>query len=78
MTFAAIALLWTQDVFQLVALASRAFAFYYLVQTFEALWCVTHAPRSTEATALRWTRTAALLLLAGVLLACVLFAEPIG
>lgn len=34
----AIALVWSSDVFELVTYASRAFAFYYLLQTLAAMW----------------------------------------
>ncbi len=35
-TFAAIILVWTADIFQLISIASRAFAFYYLLQSINA------------------------------------------
>ncbi len=35
-TFAAILLVWTADIFQLISIASRAFAFYYLLQSINA------------------------------------------
>ncbi len=38
-TFAAIALVWVADIFQIISIASRAFAFYYLLQSINA-WFV--------------------------------------
>jgi hypothetical protein len=35
-TFAAIALVWFADIFQIISIASRAFAFYYLLQAINA------------------------------------------
>jgi hypothetical protein len=35
-TIAAIALVWLADIFEIISIASRTFAFYYLLQTINA------------------------------------------
>ena len=62
-----IILTWSASTFQIVALASRAFAFYYMIQCLVA-FTVT---RST-------TRKFLMILLALILLAITLFATPVG
>ncbi|MCB1094920.1 MAG: hypothetical protein KDN22_05005 [Verrucomicrobiae bacterium] len=44
MTAIAIALVWTADIFQIISIASRAFAFYYLLQGVSALLIARKAP----------------------------------
>jgi hypothetical protein len=66
-------LVWTTNVFEIISLASRAFAVYYLAQTVVALWVVKDLPGG-------WRRTAhgAMFGLTAAMLAGVaLFAVPV-
>jgi hypothetical protein len=63
----ALILAWSASTFQIVALASRAFALYYMLQ------CI------VAATVMKgWMRRGASLSLAAVLLAITVFATPAG
>ncbi len=62
-----IILTWSASTFQIVALASRAFAFYYMMQCIVAL-----------TVAKRAVRKICMILLALILLAITLFATPVG
>lgn len=69
----AIALIWTSNIFEIVALASRAFAFYYLLQALLATYLATKTHSG-------WKRVGLITfyaVLALVLLAIVLFAKPV-
>ncbi|NQV61381.1 MAG: hypothetical protein HQ502_17070 [Alphaproteobacteria bacterium] len=69
-----VVLVWTTNVFEIITLASRAFAVYYLAQAVVALWLAHGLPRL-------WQRIAygALFGLTAVMLAGVaLFAVPVG
>ena len=68
----ACALLWTTNIFEIIALASRAFAFYYLLQ---ALLAMRLAAASTQRR--NPMRLASFFLLALIMLAIVLFAKPL-
>ena len=70
---AAVALVWMTDVFEIVALASRAFAFYYLLQVLMAIMLVQTTRQGTP----RWAMTASYSVLAAVLTGVVLFALPV-
>lgn len=63
----AIALTWSADTYEILALASRAFAFYYLLQ------CLVAVSISTT-----WLRRAGLMLLAAALGFITVFAVPAG
>jgi len=69
---AAIALLWTVDMFAIITLASRAFALYYFLQTVAALVTARHVLSGARKA---WAQ-AGLFALALLLLAVVLFALP--
>jgi hypothetical protein len=70
-TLLAVALVWSANVFELVTYASRAFAFYYLLQTVAALVV---ASRIREG---RWRlRLLLFSAVAVILLLIVLFAVP--
>lgn len=70
---AAVVLIWTSHVFEMVSLASRAFALYYLCQTLRAALLSAAAPeRSGKA-----VRVPSFLALSAVMLAIVLFAKPV-
>ncbi len=62
-----IILTWSASTFQIVALASRAFAFYYMIQCLVAVTV-------TKST----TRKLLMIFLALILLAITLFASPVG
>ena len=62
-----IILSWSVSTFQIVALASRAFAFYYMIQCLVAVTVTKSAFRKF-----------CMLLLALILLAITLFATPVG
>ncbi len=72
-TLLAVGLTWSSNIFEVIALASRAFALYYLFQTLQSLWL------SLSDRTLRWRRlyTVAYAVLAGLLLAIVVFAAPV-
>ncbi|MEZ5660666.1 MAG: hypothetical protein R3E83_19815 [Burkholderiaceae bacterium] len=72
----AIALIWAGDVFEIVALASRLFAFYYLLQCLVALTVCVLRGRQTLGS--RLARALPIALLAVVLAGVVLFAIPVG
>ncbi|MEW6997234.1 hypothetical protein AADZ86_05995 [Colwelliaceae bacterium BS250] len=63
----AIALTWTVDTFEVLALASRSFAFYYFIQCIVAMTVTKSVLLKTG-----------LILLSGVLLFITLFAVPVG
>lgn len=68
-TLLAVALTWTTHIFEVVALASRAFALYYLLQALQAARLAAKARRPGLAHAYS--------ALAGVMLAVALFAVPV-
>ena len=72
----AILLVWTVDLLEIIALASRAFAAYYLIQTFIAIF-VNH--RSTqERTPVFWLRQVFFAAIALILAYIVVFSIPVG
>lgn len=73
-TGAAIATVWLTDVFSIVAIASRAFAAYYLIQTLMVVQVVF----GDRATMRRIPRIISYSVLAGVLAFIVVFAIPAG
>ena len=70
----AIVLVWSADVFEIITLASRAFAAYYFFQVLVAL----QVNRALGGGGRYWARQAGLGLLAAVLLGIVVFAVPVG
>ena len=66
----AIILIWSANIFEIITIASRAFAAYYLLQCLVAL--SVNYPRR------RWLQSAGFLLIAGILLLVLLFAIPDG
>lgn len=73
-TALAIVLVWTANIFEVIALASRAFAFYYMLQ---ALLAARLASRRAEQARHAWV-TAGFLALALAMLFVVIFAEPVA
>lgn len=71
----AVALVWTSDVFEIISLASRVFAFYYLLQCLIAISVCLQ--RSEASTANTKRRMLGLILLSAVLLLVVIFAVPV-
>ena len=72
-TVLAIALTWGCNIFEVIALASRAFALYYLIQTLQSVWL-----SATNADARwRWPHATSYGVLAALLLFIVLFAAPL-
>ncbi len=67
-----IALVWMADIFEIIALASRAFAFYYLIQTLAA---IAVSPRVEKH---KWFNLTWHVLVAIVLALVVIFAIPAG
>ena len=66
----AIVLIWSANIFEIITIASRAFAAYYLLQCLVAL--------SVNYRRKRWLQSAGFLLIASVLLLVLLFAIPDG
>jgi len=69
----AIAVVWSTSIFEIVSYASRAFAFYYFVQTLIALHIVANLPDSN----LKWLRLLGLGLMSGILALVMFFALPV-
>lgn len=72
-TALAVALIWVTNIFEVVALASRAFAFYYMLQSVLAARLTLSAEKGRK----RFGLTAFFALLALLMLAIVLFALPV-
>jgi hypothetical protein len=70
----AIALVWSTNIFEIVAYASRTFAFYYFAQTILAIQVIMSWPRGLR----KWGRLAGLGLLSVVLFLVTLFAIPVS
>lgn len=69
----AVVLTWSCNIFEVIALASRAFALYYLIQTVQSVWL-----SATESNASwRWLRASGYVVLSVVLLFIMLFAAPL-
>jgi hypothetical protein len=73
---AAIALVWTANVFQIVALASRAFAIYYLLQCVLAVGVRVRAIPGTQP--MRNLQLFMMTLMVGLLLIVAVFARPLS
>lgn len=71
-TAVGIGLVWIADIFEIIALASRAFAFYYLIQTLTALAV---SPRVEKR---QWLNRIGHIFIAILLLMVVVFAIPVG
>ncbi len=67
-------LVWTTNIFEIITLASRAFAVYYLAQTIVALWVAQGLPERGRRIAYR----ALFGLTAAMLMGVVVFAVPVG
>ncbi len=73
-TASGVILVWTTNVFEIITLASRAFAVYYLAQTLVAL-------RVAYGFSGRWRRAAYFALfglMAAILMGVAVFAVPVG
>jgi len=70
----AIALVWSTSIFEIVAYASRAFAFYYFAQTILALTVMKSWPAGRR----KWLLMGVYGLLSGALAWVTLFAESVG
>ena len=73
-TFLGIVLVWSTNVFEIITIASRAFAVYYLSQTFVALWVTRELPAG-------WPRHAYRIMfaiIAVILIGVVIFALPVS
>ncbi len=67
-----IALVWGANLYEIIALASRAFALYYLLQSLLALRVLWQGPKPS------WPKTTGFVLMALLLLAVVLFGKAVG
>lgn len=70
----AIALVWSTSIFEIIAYASRAFAFYYFAQTVLALLVAINLPNSQR----KWLLLTGLGLMSGILAWVTLYAIPAG
>ena len=73
-TICAILLVWSTSIFEIVAFASRAFAFYYFIQTLIAFHVATGQPGGPK----KWLRLTGFGLMAVLLAGVTIFAIPMG